>query len=330
MEEYAKGRLAIERYAPAASGALARLEAAIWSAADELGIRSLVDSIVTLVAGQHGLHALGAPAPGVAAAGSDGSSLAPGGSSAGEVKEIGRAFAERMSFNVASLDDKLRQDFLATYGPSAFPIAQIIYVADFLPRILHALEELDAGTYAEESAELECDSPGAATESTAVEALGAAFDEWIRVVPRLEGLDPVLTELVRLRGAGHHECRVCQSIRYLPALEAGAADSLMDSVITQASAAQTPAQAAALAFADELLATPGRLSHDVLRAVKDNFLAAAQVELVLDIARNATNKLAVAFAADAPRVETGFEICAADENGELRYGLPDPRSRPGS
>ena len=66
MEEYANGRLAIERYAPAAAGALARLEVATWSAAGELGIRSLVDSIVTLVAGQHGLHALEAPDPGAA------------------------------------------------------------------------------------------------------------------------------------------------------------------------------------------------------------------------------------------------------------------------
>lgn len=330
MRNYANGRRSLERYAPEAARALARLAAASWMAARELEIAGLVDSIVGRVAEQQGLQAPMAPGPVTMGGGADNSSLPGENLSRDDANEIGLAFAEQMSFDVASLDDELRQHFLATFGASAFPIAQIIYVADFLPRILHALEELDAETQTGDDAELKFASPGAATESTAVEALGAAFDEWIRVVPRLEGLDPVLTELVRLRGAGHHECRVCQSIRYLPALEAGAADSLMDSVITQASAAQTPAQAAALAFADELLATPGRLSPDALRAVKENFSAAQRVELVLDIARNATNKLAVAFAADAPRVETGFEICAADENGELRYGLPDPRSRPGA
>ena len=37
-------------------------------------------------------------------------------------------------------------------------------------------------------------------------ALAEAVDRWQAAVVRLPALDPVTTELVRLRCAGHHDC----------------------------------------------------------------------------------------------------------------------------
>ena len=48
------------------------------------------------------------------------------------------------------------------------------------------------------------------------------MDEFLREVALLDALDPVTTELVRLRGARQHTCRVCMSRRSLAAIEAGA------------------------------------------------------------------------------------------------------------
>jgi hypothetical protein len=49
---------------------------------------------------------------------------------------------------------------------------------------------------------------------------------------------------------------------------------------------------------------------------------AASTELTLDIVRNAANKIAVAFGADAPQVKTGVEYFDIDgATGELRYDL---------
>ena len=53
----------------------------------------------------------------------------------------------------------------------------------------------------------------------------------------------------------------------------------------------------------------------------EHFSEAQQVELVLDITRNAINKVAVALAADAPHVEHGIEIYDVDDTGNLVYGL---------
>jgi hypothetical protein len=56
--------------------------------------------------------------------------------------------------------------------------------------------------------------------------------------------------------------------------------------------------------------------------VVDALGPAAATELTLDMVRNAANKIAVAFGADEPQVETGVEYYDIDESsGELRYDV---------
>ena len=49
-------------------------------------------------------------------------------------------------------------------------------------------------------------------------------------VARLRALDPVTTEIVRLRGATQHNCRLCKSRREGNALDAGGSESLYDQI----------------------------------------------------------------------------------------------------
>ena len=48
------------------------------------------------------------------------------------------------------------------------------------------------------------------------------------------------------------------------------------------------------------------------------------IELVLDVARNGANRIAVALGADAPTVTDGVEWFATLPDGDLAYGLPEP------
>jgi len=48
----------------------------------------------------------------------------------------------------------------------------------------------------------------------------------VPAVARLRALDPVTTEVVRLRGAAQHNCRLCKSLRKGNALDAGGSESL--------------------------------------------------------------------------------------------------------
>lgn len=107
-------------------------------------------------------------------------------------------------------------------------------------------------------------------------------------------------------------------------MEAGAGDEMFDAVENYHAHDFSDAQKAALAFADGFLASPARFESAAASKLRANFDPAACVELVLDMMRNATNKLAVALGGDAPRVETGYEIYDVKANGEIEYGLTAP------
>ena len=99
------------------------------------------------------------------------------------------AFADQFAVDVSRIDGALRAGFLEATGPSAFTAVQAIYVDDFWPRVPAVL----GGT----------DWPDA--ESTDAD-LWPLLEEFMREVARLDALDPVTTELVRLRCASYHDC----------------------------------------------------------------------------------------------------------------------------
>ena len=105
---------------------------------------------------------------------------------------------------------------------------------------------------------------------------------------------------------------------------AGADDAMFDSVEAYATSEFSSAQKVALAFAEAMIASPAALQGEPVTRLATCFEPAARVELVLDIVRNATNKVAVALGGDAPRVETGYEVYDVRPDGEIIYGLEAP------
>ncbi len=141
-----------------------------------------------------------------------------------------------------------------------------------------------------------------------------AVDQVMRATARLGSLDPVLRELVRLRGARHHQCRRCQSVRAVSALDAGADLDLLAADDPEAVADLPPATTAALHLTDALLAGRPVVGPELVAEVRAALTPAQVVELTCYLLRNAANKLSVAFAADAAIVEEGYEyqVIAAD------------------
>ena len=81
----------------------------------------------------------------------------------------------------------------------------------------------------------------------------------------------------------------------------------------------TDAHKAALRYADALIWTPARIEADVAAAMLEHFTPAQARELTLDVMRNASNKIAVALKADAPRVEHGTQRYLIDAEGQTVY-----------
>lgn len=215
--------------------------------------------------------------------------------------------AEQFAVDVTMVDDELRAAWAQATGDASFSAVQMVYVADFVPRLRAALDALFGP-------DEWWDPP-----VTAVADSWDVVDTFMREVARLDALDPVLTELVRLRGARQHECRVCKSRRSLAAIEAGAQAATFQAVDHYRSSDLPAAAQAALALTDAMIWTPSRLRPEAVDAVRAHLAPAQAVEVVLDVTRNAANKIAVALAADAPVVGSGVELFETDAEGNLSF-----------
>lgn len=217
------------------------------------------------------------------------------------------AFAEQFAVDVSMIDDALRGGFLEAAGPAAFTVVQAIYVDDFWPRV---------------PAVLGADRPS--VDPTDAE-LWPLLEEFMREVARLDALDPVTTELVRLRGARQHDCRVCKSRRSVAAIEHGADETTFDAVDRYVDSDLPEHTRAALALTDATIWTPYAVPAGVLAAANEHLSQEQILEVVLDVTRNAANKIAVALGADAATVADGVELFTTDADGNLAVVGAQPR-----
>ena len=170
---------------------------------------------------------------------------------------------------------------------------------------------------AERSTALFGASEWAAPRRHPVREVWETIDEFMRAVARHHALDPTLTELIRLRGARQHDCRLCQSRRSVAAIEAGADEALFSSVDDYANSDLPPATKAALALVDAIIWHPQELGDEVVADVRAHLAPEQAVEVVLDVIRNATNKIAVALGADNAEVTEGVQLFVTDADGVL-------------
>jgi alkylhydroperoxidase family enzyme len=148
----------------------------------------------------------------------------------------------------------------------------------------------------------------------------ALFNAFLPAVARRTALDPVTAELVRLRGADQHQCRLCNSRREANALEAGGSEDMYGEIASyDKSTRLSEAHKAALRYVDALVWSPADISSDVSADVRAHFSENAAAELTFDVMRNAANKILVAMKADAPRVEQGTERYRIMADGSIEY-----------
>ncbi|UXA11655.1 carboxymuconolactone decarboxylase family protein [Mycobacterium sp. SMC-8] len=221
------------------------------------------------------------------------------------------AFAEQFTVDVTGIGDNQRQRFLKTFGDNAFRAVVAIYVADFLPRVWAGCDALGIG------------KPGWRAEiqlDTQTDPVGAVLGGFVPAVARLRELDPVTTEVVRLRGAEAHDCRLCKSLREGHALDAGGSEQLYRQIADFETAdGLTAAHKAALRYVDALIWSPSRIDAGVAEEVRRHFSETQRLELTLDVMRNAANKIAVSLGADAPRVAEGTERYEVDERSQTIF-----------
>ncbi|GAB1813797.1 carboxymuconolactone decarboxylase family protein [Mycobacterium sp. MUNTM1] len=223
-------------------------------------------------------------------------------------------FAEQFSADVSSVTAEQRSRLWKQLGDRSFGVVVQMFIADFVPRVRAGLEALGVGAQY-----LGWVGQPIAWDHT-TDPSAPVFNDFLIAVARMRALDPVTSELVRLRGAAQHNCRLCNSLREGNALDAGGSETLYEEIAHFESSSLLDDRAkAALRYADALIWTPAHLVADDVAEVRSRFSEAEAVELTFDIMRNASNKVAVSLDADAPRVESGTERYLLDADGQTVF-----------
>jgi len=231
-----------------------------------------------------------------------------------EAEAVVAAFAEQFSVDVSAVTREQRSGLFKALGDSTFGAVVSIYIADFVPRVRAGLEALGVGS------EYLSWVNGPISWDHVSDPSDVVFNDFLPAVARMRALDPLTAELVRLRGAAQHNCRLCKSLRESTALDAGGSETLYEGIEHfEKSELFTGRAKAALRYVDGLIWTPAHLVADDVAEVRSGFCEVEAIELTFDVMRNASNKVAVALGADAPRVEQGTERYLLDVEGQTVF-----------
>lgn len=309
----------LSRLAPEVGAGLARLRADV-GAVSPAGRSALVDLRIAQLLGDAPVPWAGtAPGPPVDAERRGQLSQWPSSPLFSDDDRVVLGFAEQFVIDVAGIDEGLHADLRAALGPTPmFDLVVALFVLDYGRRVTMVLDRLfpDDPTFgADHVADHRHSEPGSITGMTVLDG----FDRLSRSVALLDSIDPVTTELVRLRGARQHNCRLCQSTRSSRALDSGADEALLDCTEGYETSDLTEARKVALRLTDAVITGPGTIGRALVVQVHRFYTPAQAVELVMDVMRNSGQKIAVALAADDPHVTAGFECFEITSDGDVTY-----------
>jgi alkylhydroperoxidase family enzyme len=233
-----------------------------------------------------------------------------------ETERVALGFTERFVIDVAGIGDADRAALSAQLPPEqlgGFVIG--LYAFDYDRRaelsITRLFDVKDDGWVADDDRAGQVD-------------LGQAFDDLVKTIARMDDLDPVTTELVRLRGARQHNCRICQSTRSVQAISAGADESMFTKIDWYETTDLSERHKVALRLTDAVITQPTEITPELVSQVRTYFEPAEVVEMVYDIVRNSAQKVAVAMAADGAHVTEGVEYYDLADDGDVLFGQEAP------
>jgi alkylhydroperoxidase family enzyme len=131
---------------------------------------------------------------------------------------------------------------------------------------------------------------------------------------RATSIDPVITELVRLRCAQYHDCRLCGSLRLREARDEGVDETIVAKIARHETSDLSDAAKAALRLVDAMIIRPS-LADDGLRAeLRKHFTESQIAEICLDVVKWSQQKYLVALRVETPPWK-GLGTLSFDEGG---------------
>jgi AhpD family alkylhydroperoxidase len=217
---------------------------------------------------------------------------------AGSFERAAIDLAEQMVIDVSGVTPKLLDPLALHVGPDR---VRDVVTGVFVIEFSHRLRAISSALL-----------PGGNGGSRSTPALPVGvtirqmIDAYAAAVMRMHALDPVTTELVRLRCARTHHCRICQTLRLAEARDAGVDESVAGKIDAYEQSDLPETAKVALRITDALIGLPGELSAETIERAHELFTTVTVAELCLDITKWSVQKVHVALGVDgAEGVEPG-------------------------
>ena len=227
------------------------------------------------------------------------------------------AFVDQFVIDVSNMTDEQR-DGLSRHVPATElkPFVSAFYVTEFSQRLSLMAQQLDLSL-----------PPGRDPESAGTDVVQALRD-YQAAVMREFTLDPMTTEMVRLRCARVHNCQICKTLRLDRAHSVGVDESMTAKVDFYEQSDLSPRLKRALRIADAFITRPDTLDAETAQDAIDNMTADQRASLLLTITKWSTQKVHVALGTDGaerlPTNEDGVSYFDFEEDGSVAGYSPVP------
>ena len=149
-----------------------------------------------------------------------------------------------------------------------------------------------------------------------------AIAEFAAAAVRAKGIDQIVTELVRLRCAQYHDCRLCGSFRVQEALDAGFDESMQKAIASYETSDFSPRVKAALRLCDAMIMRPGDIDPDLREELHEHFSDAEITEICVDVMKWSQQKSLVALRIEPPASDQNLTQLIFDSDGHPVFGEP--------
>lgn len=165
-------------------------------------------------------------------------------------------------------------------------------------------------------------SPKALTQGVSVGGpLEQAIGKFANAAVRAKSVSPVITEIVRLRCAQIHDCRLCGSLRIEEALDEGFEEETQRKIARYEDSDFSPEIIAALLLCDAIIMTPAAADETLKDDLHRSFTETQLAEICLDVMKWSQQKPLVALRLETPPWEVPT-LLTFDENGAPIFGGP--------
>jgi len=232
---------------------------------------------------------------------------------------IATAFAEQFIIDVSGITEADRESLAAYFpGESMREFVTALYILECTYR-LSIVARMLLGDGSDRSEPLLLQT--ATTTPDEHRNIRQTLKDYQDAVVRGSDLDPVTTELVRLRCARTHNCRICQTLRLSDAHAAGADDTMTAKVDSYEASDLDESHKVALRITDALITRPDTLTQEIILSARAIYTPAQLAELCLDVTKWSTQKIPVALGTDGadavPKNERGVSFFGFDDLGHV-------------